>query len=86
MVNPGTIVLNPGIDMNESAIIAGSVGTIHSDNTSSALMRTFAAEVKRRFQRIKSYWVGPQATARLDSGARLTHSITAPPEYDLTSL
>ena len=85
MVNPGTVVLNPGIDMNESAIIAGSVGTIHSDNTSSALMRTFAAEVKRRFQRIKSYWVGPQANARLDSGARLTHSITAPPECDLTS-
>jgi hypothetical protein len=84
MVNPGTVVLNPGIDMNESVLVAGTVGTIHRDNTSSALMQTFAAEVKSRFQRIKGYWVGPQAKARLGSGARLTHSVTAPPEYDLS--
>jgi hypothetical protein len=84
MVNPGTVVLKPGVEMNDSALVAGTMGTIHDDNTSSMLMRIFAAEVKRRFQRIKDYWVGPQAKTRFDSGARLTHSLTAPPEYDLS--
>jgi hypothetical protein len=82
MANPGTVVLKPGIE-NDSALVAGTMGTIHGDNTSSMLMRIFAVEVKSRFQRIKGYWVGPQANTRFNSGTRLTHSITAPPEYDL---
>jgi hypothetical protein len=83
MANPGTVVLKPGIE-NDSALVAGTMGTIHGDNTSSMLMKTFAAEVKSRFQRIKGYWVGPQANTRFGSGTRLTHSITAPPDYDLS--
>jgi hypothetical protein len=83
MANPGTVVLKPGIE-NDSALVAGTLGTIHGDDASSMLMRIFAAEVKNRFQRIKGYWVGPQANMRFHSGTRLTHSITAPPEYDLS--
>ena len=83
MANPGTVVLKPGIDKNDSALVAGTMGTIHGDNTSSMLMRIFAAEVKSRFQRIKN--LGGR-TRRRDSirHTKLTHSITAPPDYDLS--
>jgi hypothetical protein len=83
MANPGTAVLRLGFELNESQLIAGEVGTIHDDENASFLVRVFSAEVERRFKRIKAFWVGPEAMARLEGGARLTTNINSPKEYDL---
>jgi hypothetical protein len=82
--NPGTAVLKPGVESCESLLIAGNVGTIHNDEDASLLMQVFAYEVERRFERIKAYWVGPEAKTWLECGARLTSNVAAPKDYDLT--
>ena len=85
MANPGTVVLNRGVDLSESLLVAGSIGTIHTDRKASMLMEGFASDVKSRFHLIKAYWVGPEARTRLERGARLVTSVHAPREYDLSS-
>jgi len=84
LANPGTAVLKPGVEFNESLLIAGDFGTVHNDEDASLLIQAFATEVNRGFEHIKSYWVGPEARTRIECGARLTSSVHSPKDYDLT--
>lgn len=81
--NPGTVAISPGGRFGDSVLISGMVGTIHHDMISEDLLRAFAREFKRRFVKIKSYWVGPEARELLRLGVRLTHSAQAPSTFDL---
>ena len=73
--------MNSGVEKASSAE-AGTFGTTHSDDTSSALVRAFTAHMKASFRRVKSYWIGTEAMKRLTKGARLTINVNAPAEYD----
>ncbi|MGH9783424.1 MAG: hypothetical protein ACRD88_04495 [Terriglobia bacterium] len=81
--NPGTISISPGGRFGDSVLIAGMVGTVHHDMISEDLLKAFASEFKKRFVRIKSYLVGPEARELLHLGVRLTHCAEAPRTFDL---
>jgi hypothetical protein len=81
--NPCTLVFRPGGTYSDTTMIAGMVGTVHETPTARELMKMFSQEIRSHFARVKDYWVGPDAFQRLQNGARLTSSITAPTEFDL---
>ncbi len=81
--NPHTIAFRPGGTFADAAVIAGQVGTVSDDAESLGLFKLFAAEIRRRFTKIGSYYVGKDAGALLGAGYRLTASVRAPPLYDL---
>ena len=83
LMNPNTIAFRPGGAFGSTALIAGRVATVSDSAGSRALFKVFADELKRRFSRVKSYYVGDEAAKLLDSGCRLTASVRSPPTYDL---
>lgn len=83
--NPGTVTIRPGGMYNNSALIAGMVGTIHDDEKAAQLMKAFSSALKRDFTKMKAYLVGPEAKKLHGLGMRLTHSAYAPAEFDLSA-
>lgn len=83
-MNPKTIALRAGGLIEDHCLIAGQVGTTNDDQISLGLYKWFSTEMRKRFSKIKSYYVGAEALRLLDSGVRLTHNPKAPPLYDLT--
>lgn len=83
MQNPASVVIKPGGRYGDIAVISGQVGTAVDDASALELFKSFEREIKRRFSKVKSYYVGPSAKELMDSGARLTASVRSPAEYDL---
>ena len=84
--NPGTVAIRPGGLYNDSALIAGMVGTTQHDDKAAKLMKTFSDALKRGgFTKTKSYLVGPEAKKLHSLGMRLTHSVSAPADFDLSA-
>jgi hypothetical protein len=81
--NPKTIVFWPGGMFGETCVIAGNVGTISDDEASLAIFKLFSKEIKRQFEKIKSFHVGKEAGGLLNKGWRLTSSVKSPRSYDL---
>ncbi len=81
--NPYTVVFRPGGTYSDTTMISGMVGTVNETPAARELMKMFTEEIRSHFNRVKDYWVGPDAFQRLQGGARLTSSITAPTEFDL---
>jgi hypothetical protein len=83
-MNPTSIVFWPGGLYQDHALICGHIGTISDNAESIDLYESFRTTVLKGFTKIKSYYVGPEALRRLDSGWRLvTISVRSPAEYDL---
>jgi len=82
-LNPGSIVLRPGGMLDDNTLLAGQVGTVSENPLSVELYQAFSKAVRRKFTKVKSYWVGPGAGRLLDQGARLVATRKAPREYDL---
>lgn len=82
-LNPFTVGLRPGGLLHQDMLIAGQLGTCTEDPTGIELHKLIIRELKRRFVRIKSYWVGPEAVNLLDRGGRLTASDTPNTTFDL---
>jgi hypothetical protein len=85
LINPDTIHLTPG-GLRGGALISGRVGTASESPSSKLLMSRFASAIRKRFKKLKSYYVGPAALAMLVEGSRLTDALQSPPEYDLKPL
>lgn len=83
MENPATLVISPGGRFGDVAVIGGQIGTATDDVAALELFKSFEREIKRRFSKVKSYYVGPSAKALMESGARLTTSVRSPAEFDL---
>jgi hypothetical protein len=83
MQNPATVVVRPGGRFGDVAVISGQVGTATDDVNAMELFKSFEREIKRRFAKVKSYYVGPSAKELMESGVRLTASVRSPAEYDL---
>lgn len=83
MENPQAIVLRCGGLFDAQRLIAGDISTATRDAQSEALYALFAKVIRRRFDKIRSYYVGPAATQLLDSGVRLTSGAKSPETYDL---
>lgn len=82
-INPRTIVLRAG-GMIKECLIAGQFGTSTDDQTSDDLYRLFSSEIRKQFAKVKSYYLGKEASLLLDEGVRLTTNPKSPPIYDLS--
>lgn len=69
--------------LHEQYVIQGETGTASDDVDSISLYRLFAGEIRRRFTRVRSFWVGPGALHLMDRHICLTHDIRASDEYCL---
>jgi hypothetical protein len=81
--NPQSVAFRPGGVFENRSVIAGQMGTSSCDPVSAALLNLFVREFRKQFKRIKSYYVGAEASELLDKGFRLTADTRSPLEYDL---
>lgn len=83
LANPECITFRPGGTYTGTAVIAGQIGTTSASPESRSLFGLFASEIRRRFGKIASYYVGKEAMALLEAGHRLTANVKSPSLYDL---
>lgn len=83
--HPRSVSFRAGGLLNDSlCVIAGQVGTVSDDEWSIALYKMIVSSIKKKFTKIKSFYVGCEAVQKLDEGYRLTSNIKSPVDYDLT--
>ncbi len=64
-------------------LIAGKIATISDTQISTALYTVFQKQIRKEFEKVGAFWVGPTAFQYLKDGWRFTTSTEAPREYDL---
>ncbi len=82
--NPDSIALKTGGTFGKDTIIAGQIGTVSDAEWSLQTFFIFQKEVRKQFEKIKSYYVGKEARTLLDEGWRLTANARSPRQYDLS--
>jgi hypothetical protein len=83
LANSTTLGLQLGGLINEQHLLASQIGTVSEHQVSIELFMLFAKAIRKNFEKIQSYYVGPQAVLMLDRGARLSSTTKSPPPYDL---
>ena len=83
LMNPDTVTLTAG-GWRGDAIISGRIANGLSSPVNREYMSAYRKEVRKRFSRIGSYFVGAGAAAFLDSSGRLTPALQSPARYDLS--
>jgi hypothetical protein len=83
LINPDSIVITAGGIRTPGVLLSGRLGTASDSPRSQALMKLFAAPFRKRFSKVKAFWVGPAALTELERGTRLTMAVGSPAEYDL---
>lgn len=83
MENPQTVAVQCGGMLDEHRLIAGQIGTVAVGKQAEEIYELFAKAIRRKFEKIKSYYVGPEAVLLLDKGVRLTPTTKSPETYDL---
>lgn len=81
--NSGTALLYLGGLLAADRLLPGSFGTVDSDPAARALYDVIAKRIKKTFERVKTYYVGPEAASLLDKGARLMQTSKSPVTFDL---
>jgi hypothetical protein len=84
LINPDSIVIAAGGIRTPGVLLSGRVGTASDSPRSQALMKLFAAPLRKRFRKVGAFWAGPDALTELERGTRLTMSVGSPAEYDLS--
>jgi hypothetical protein len=85
LINPASATLQLGFKPSASVLTPGTVGCTAASGSGPKIVRCFEKALVARFKRVRAYWVGPEAVAMLNSGARLTPSAQSPREYDLVA-
>jgi len=83
LANPETIAFRTGGAFGETCLIAGQVGTASDHPSSLELFKLFSKQIRHRFTKIKSFYVGREAGELFGKGWRLTANAKAPSLYDL---
>lgn len=81
--NPECVGACFGGQFGDHFVISGQIGHATEHPVSKQLHRVLLTQLKHKFTRIQSYWVGPRAAQMLEEGARLTINHQAAREYDL---
>lgn len=82
-LNPGSAILHVGGLIAPNKLLPGQFGTGHKDQDSVATYKLVSEVIRRHFEKIKSYYVGPEAIQFLDGGGRLSPTEKSPIPYDL---
>ena len=84
VTNPQSIVLNTGRNIKKlNTILPGALGTVSENPSSLELFKIFHRTIRKTWEKVQSYFIGPEATVILDSGGRLAIGINSPVLYDL---
>jgi hypothetical protein len=82
--HPSSVLFAPGGWWKSELLIAGEVGTVHTNSNSVALYDLFMKLLLDAFATVKSFKVGPDAFRFLKEGKRLAVDREASPLIDLT--
>lgn len=82
--NPDTVVMKAGGKFRSNVIVAGQIGTISDSEWSLRAFTVFQKEIRKQFEKVKSYYLGDEASKLFRDGWRLTANVRAPEEYDLS--
>ncbi len=82
--NTESIVFSHGGQFSKSVLLCGKVATVSRSPVAMRLLSAYDSAIKRRFTRVKAFYVGEGAGVLLDSGVRLTGAAQSPLEYDLS--
>lgn len=82
-VNPWSVALRCGGQVGHERLTAGDLSVATDNAEAKEIFDLFRGVIRRRFQKIKSYYVGEEAIQLLNDGARLSPTGKSPPEYDL---
>jgi hypothetical protein len=83
LLNPDTVGFTAAGIWNEDIILEGRIATVSDSQASQELMKRFHSAIKKSFQKVRAFYVGPKALTLLESGKRLTMSAQSPREFDL---
>jgi hypothetical protein len=83
LLNTRSVCLTHGGTYENRLLLFGRVATVSDDTESVRLHRRFASAIRRSFNRVQAFWVGPEANSALRDGWRLTIGATSPSEFDL---
>ncbi|HWH71540.1 MAG TPA: hypothetical protein VNT26_19340, partial [Candidatus Sulfotelmatobacter sp.] len=83
LANPESIIIQPGGLYPPDVLLHGRVGTVSSTPFAAQLQRAFSSTFAKLFERIRAFYVGPEARELWRRGYRLTPSAQSPREYDL---
>ncbi|HEY5814162.1 MAG TPA: hypothetical protein VIT23_16085 [Terrimicrobiaceae bacterium] len=83
LVNPGTVALRPGGLIEQGGLVAGQKGTSSDKPASLSLYKLIVDHMRKNFSKVKSYYLGTDASRLLDEGVRLTANPKSPVLYDL---
>lgn len=81
--NPKSISFRPSGIFSNQCIVSGQIGTATNDEESIMIYKIFNKEIHKQFFKIKSFYVGKNASTLLSEGWRLTTNVKSPQEYDL---
>jgi len=81
--NPDSTVFRLGGLHAENVLVAGEIATLGESQPAVELHRLMVRTVTRGFRRVQAFWLGPEALALLEAGARLTVDVQSPRLYDL---
>jgi len=83
LVNPDSVVLTAGGARMPDILLHGRAATASDSPHSQELMKLFASAFRKRFKKVKAFWVGNHALSQLQRGTRLTMAVSSPREFDL---
>lgn len=83
LINPDSIVVSHGGVYDPNILLYGKIGTSTDSKIAISLFRLFANAIAKHFERIRSFWVGPEARQLRKNGWRLTIGANSPRENDL---
>lgn len=82
--NPISVVLHGGGFSGADRLIAGSISVASDESVSLKLFALFSKVVGQRFEKVKSFYLGPEAALLFKQGLRLSPTAKSPELYDLS--
>jgi hypothetical protein len=83
MENMDTIVLSPGGQYGNDVILYGMIGTVSHSAKSKELFVFVSKALRESFDKVREYFVGPEARDAWKAGVRLTIGASSPSNFDL---
>jgi len=83
LINPDSVIITAVGVRTPDVLLHGRVATASNLPQSQELMKLFASAFRKRFRKVKAFWIGNHALVQLERGTRLTMAVDSPSEFDL---
>ena len=86
LLNPDTITFTPGGLWRKDVLLHGRFATVSETTASVVLLKLIGLSLRKKFKRIKAFYVGGEAEQMLDAGKRLAIAVQSPRKLDLSRM